>query len=191
MVSAHDLLAIERQKKAQKDQRMTYTDPETVPATSSSLWIIREGEEDLGVARQSLSPRMPPGRQGVRLTNQETVTVVQALWRLAKRRTRRWYRLSYYRVRRTAKQVGRALIPSSSMHLLEQVGGVPQSLSMASPLPRSPEASGHDPEKRIDHEGSAAEQDCGVEIVQTGNIDMIEMTPFKRKSTQDGLRLKP
>mmetsp|Transcript_27834 Transcript_27834/g.49425 ORF Transcript_27834/g.49425 Transcript_27834/m.49425 type:complete len:518 (+) Transcript_27834:95-1648(+) len=99
MVSAHDLLAVQQQQTSQH-QNNHLSGAEWSPS-SSSLWIVpEEGEQQQGQRLSRCSMSRPQW-----VASRETDSIVQqwthALWKLAKRRTMRWYRLSCFRIRQT------------------------------------------------------------------------------------------
>ncbi|KAG7366805.1 hypothetical protein IV203_029475 [Nitzschia inconspicua] len=118
MVSAHDLLAVQRQQRKVEAAYLNGRSDLISSPTNSSLWIVPEENENLESMTKT-RPFQTPGRQAVALPNTETTIVLQtwtsALWKLAKRRTKWWCRLNYYRVQMKAKQVGRGFLFRSSL----------------------------------------------------------------------------
>ncbi|KAG7352742.1 hypothetical protein IV203_008790 [Nitzschia inconspicua] len=118
MVSAHDLLAVQRQRRKVDAAYLNGRSDLISSPTNSSLWIVPEENENLESMTKT-RPFQTPGQQTVALPNTETTIVLQtwtsALWKSAKRRTKRWCHLNYCRVQMKAKQVGRGFLFRSSL----------------------------------------------------------------------------
>jgi hypothetical protein len=192
MVSAYDLLAIERQKKSQKYHLVTHHDLDSSP-TLTSQWLLPNGDEDLDDVSYFLSShhqRLPLALPTLNMSHTETATLLLALLKWANRRTRWWCCLSYYRMKTTAKNLGRALILLPSKHLAV--------LSRTSPSEPHFDSSSHGILDVADHHAEQIGRKCCVvelsrpvnvmEYPALEHIDMIEMTLLLTSDTsQDGL----
>jgi hypothetical protein len=190
MVSAYDLLSVERQKKSQKCHRVAHHHMDA-STSSTSHWPFCEDNGDLAEITcflQSRRQRLSLGHQSFIIPkNVETATVLRAMWKLANNRTRRWCWLSFYRIKRTAKSLGQALICSSSTDLR-----YPADLAGTSSSDLHPDSSSHFTRKLELH---SAEQIPGVEFIRRvdimeylplDNTCMIEMTLVTSDASLDG-----
>jgi hypothetical protein len=173
MVSAHDILAMERQKKPSHIDLHTTRQP--------SLWVVPEEGGALPSDENCVPLPQRPITVQSKTIHPDAVahTWTRALWKFARRRTKYWYRHNYIRVFKTVHQMGKVFALSHSRMITNGDNVVPYTLAQPAEFSESERDLGQHPSAATINDNDADEKG-GDYLILSANA--IEMTPLKRVS---------